>query len=113
MLPPPSFLGCVFLGGEWEQPLGSPITHTPSIAPVLSPVSYELALRWREGRGGPFPGGTSRDAGVCWVVWGLGYLLQDDLDHLGPQVGFAAPSTVPQATPSGKCRWPGIFKAQS
>ena len=66
------------------------------------PVSCELALRWREGLGGPFPGGTSRDAGVRWVVWGLGYLLQGDLDLLGPQVGLAAPSTVPQPTPVWK-----------
>lgn len=66
------------------------------------PVSCELALRWREGLGGPFPGGTSRDAGVRWEVWGLGYLSPGDLDLLGPQVGLAAPSTVPQPTPVWK-----------
>ena len=64
VLPPPSSLGCVLLVGGWEQTLGSPVAHTASIAPVLSPVSCKLALRWREGRGGPFPGGWCLLAGL-------------------------------------------------
>ena len=64
MLPPPSSLGCLLLGGEWEQTLRSPVAHIASVAPVLSPVSCKLALRWREVCGGPFPGGWCLLAGL-------------------------------------------------
>ena len=113
-LPPPSSLGFFLFGGGGGVGAAPRVPgHPHLLSSFLLPVSCELALRWREGLGGPFPGGTSRDAGVRWVVWGLGYLLQGDLDLLGPQVGLAAPSTVPQPTPCGKCGWPRICKAQA